>query len=87
MNYPDDSLLPVPMDPQSLRELLDAFDAGVTAVSKHVGPDALIDVTRMFLLAAAGWHETEGKTMPPSKHAVRTALGLLAGVLRANGDM
>ena len=78
---------PEPMDADSLTHLLEAYGAALDAISKHVGPGALIDLTRLFLLAAAGYEESNGESMPPSPQAVRVSLGRLAGLLRANKDM
>ena len=78
---------PTPMDQQSLAELLEAYEAAIEAISQIVGPEALIDLCRLFLLAAAGFEESNGESMPPSAQAVRVSLGRLAGLLRANKDM
>lgn len=79
---------PRPMDRESLRDLLDAYGACLeTLQTMGLGPGILIDLCRLMLLASAGFRESMGETMPPSKAAVREELGRLAGLLRANQDM
>lgn len=78
---------PREMDEESLAAILEAYEAALEAIQATGNtPDVLLDVCRLMLLAAAGWYESRGDNMPPSKQAVRNVLGMLTGLLRANGD-